>query len=139
MKIDWKIEYLQKFPNVSSYMYGSVDRMKQNIRTNKKVFVSVNRRTKTTVNIELFYDEDSFSVAHIPAGAERFKFVEATDYSFFSGRSETRHYFRISKKQGLSELKKYLELVLNELCLDLDNIQVEMRIIGIDELKNITA
>jgi hypothetical protein len=45
------------------------------------------------------------------------------------------HYFRISKKQNLSELKEYLELVIAELNLSVDTLNVDMNIIGVEELK----
>ena len=137
MKINWNIKHSPKPPCVvSCYMHGSVARMKQNIEKAGRVNISVNKRTKTTLDIHLWFDEDSFAVAHIPAGAERFKFVEASQYSFFDDASETRCYFRISKKQNLPELKEYLELVLKELNLSLETLVVDMNIIGIDELKS---
>lgn len=136
MDYNWNIKYSPKPPCVvSHYLYGDVNRMKRNIEENGKVFISVNRRTKTTLAINLFYGDDSFGVAHIPAGAEKFKFVETSDYSFFSASSSTHQHFRISKKQGLSELKEYLELVMDELKLSVDTLNVDMNIIGIDELK----
>lgn len=136
MEIIWNVKNSPKPPCVvSHYMYGDVNRMKRNIAVNGRAYFSVNRRTKTTLDICLFYGQDSFAVAHIPAGAEKFKFVEASQYSFFDSASSTRFYFRISKKQGLSELKEYLELVLAELNLSIDTLNVDMNIIGIDELK----
>lgn len=136
MEIIWNVKNSPKPPCVvSHYLYGDVNRMKRNIAENGQVYFSVNRRTKTTLDICLFYDQDSFAVAHIPAGAEKFKFVEASHYSFFDSASSTRSYFRISKKQGLPELKEYLELVLAELNLSIDTLNVDMNIIGIDELK----
>lgn len=136
MDYNWNIKHSPKPPCVvSHYMHGSISRMKQNIEKSGRVNISVNRRTKTTIDISLWFDEDSFAVAHIPTEAERFKFVEASQYSFFDSASETRYYFRISKKQNLPELKEYLELVLKELNLSLETLVVDMNIIGIDELK----
>ena len=136
MTITCNIKHSPKLPcMVSCYTHSSIERMKQNIEKNRKVNISVRRRTKTTIDISLWFDEDSFAVAHIPTGAERFKFVEASQYSFFDSASETRYYFRISKKQNLPELKEYLELVLKELNLSLETLVVDMNIIGIDELK----
>lgn len=136
MTITWNIKHSPKLPcMVSCYTHSNIERMKQNIEKNRKVNISVRRRTKTTIDISLWFDEDSFAVAHIPTGAERFKFVEASQYSVFDSASETRYYFRISKKQNLTELKEYLELVLKELNLSLETIVVDMNIIGIDELK----
>ena len=136
MTITWNIKHYPKPPcMVSCYTHSSIERMKQNIEKNRKVNISVRRHTKTTIDISLWFDEGSFAVAHIPTGAERFKFVEASQYSFFDSASETRYYFRISKKQNLPELKEYLELVLKELNLSLETLVVDMNIIGIDELK----
>ena len=136
MKYNWNIKHSPQPPCVvSCYMHGDVNRMKRNIEQNGTAHISVRKRTKTTVDIDLWYDEDRFAVAHIPTGAEKFKFVEASQYSFFDCASSTRHYFRISKKQNLQELKEYLELVLGELNLSVDTLNVEMNIIGVEELK----
>ena len=136
MDIIWNVKNSPKPPYmVSSYMHGDINRMKRNISEHRRAYVSVSRRTKTTLDIRLFYDEDSFAVAHIPKGAEKFKFVEASQYSFFDSCSSIRSYFRISKKQGLPELKEYIEFVLAELNLSIDTLNVDMNIIGIDELK----
>ena len=118
---------------VSHYAHADVLRMKQNIEQSKTVYISVKKRTKTTLDINLYHGKDDFAVAHIPAGAEKFKFVEAYFNGIFS--SSLNHYFRISKKQNLSELKEYLELVIAELNLSVDTLNVDMNIIGVEELK----
>ena len=136
MNITWNIKHSPQPPcMVSHYMHSDIKRMKRNIEESGRAYVSINRRTKTTLDIQLWYDDDSFAVAHIPTGAEKFKFVEASQYSFFDSASETRYYFRISKKQNLPELKEYLSLVLGELKLSLSTLTVDMNIIGIEELK----
>lgn len=135
MEIQFNIKHTPNPPcMVSHLMYGNVNRMKQNIERTGKANISVRRRTKTTLDINLWFDEDDFCVAHIPAGAEKFKFVETTEYNFFDSHAHTHHYFRISKKQNLPELKEYLELVLKELNLSVETIEVYMNIIGVEEL-----
>ncbi len=135
MEINWNIKHSPKPPcMVSHYLHGDVARMKQNIEKAGRANISVRKRTKTTLDINLWFDRDDFGVAHIPAGAEKFKFVETTDYSFFDSRAHTHQYFRISKKQGLSALKEYLELVLKELNLSIETLVVDMNIIGVEEL-----
>ena len=82
MNITWNINHLPQQQNcVTCYAHSDIKRMKGNIEQSGSVNVSVKRRTKTTLDINIRYDEDRFSVAHIPAGAERFKFVE----SYFDG------------------------------------------------------
>lgn len=136
MNINWNIKYSpQPTCVVSRYVFANIQRMRRNIEGSGKVNVSVSRRTKTTLDIHFWYDKDSFAIAHIPAGAEKFKFVEASQYSFFDSSNSTRYYFRISKRQGLPELKEYISFVLGELNLSLDTLAVDMNIIGIKELK----
>ena len=134
MDYNWNIKHSPKPPcMVSHYAHADVLRMKQNIEQSKTVYISVRKRTKTTLDINLYHGKDDFTVAHIPAGAEKFKFVEAYFDGIFS--SSLNHYFRISKKQNLSELKEYLELVIAELNLSVDTLNVDMNIIGVEELK----
>ena len=134
MNYNWNIKYSPCPPCiVSHYAHANINNMKRNIEESKTVYVSVRKRTKTTLDINLYHGKDDFAVAHIPAGAEKFKFVEAYFNGIFS--SSLNYYFRISKKQGLSELKEYLELVIAELNLSVDTLNVEMNIIGIEELK----
>ena len=136
MEIKFNVKHSPKPPcSVSCYTHGDMRGMKWNIEKSGKVNVTVSSRTKTSINIEVWFDEDSFAVAHVPSGAERFKFVEAANHSVFSNNDELRYYFRIGKKQGLAELKEYLSLVLCELDFSLDTLVVDMNIIGIDELK----
>lgn len=137
MNINWNIKYSpQPTRMVSHYMFSNLNRMKQNIEKAGRVNISVTKRTKTTVEICMWFDEDSFTVAHIPNGAEKFKFVEASQYSFFDSANSVRYYFRISKKQNLPELKEYLELVLQQLNLSLLTLVVDMNIIGVENLKS---
>ena len=119
---------------VSHYAHADVLRMKQNIEQSKTVYISVRKRTKTTLDINLYHGKDDFAVAHIPAGAEKFKFVEAYFNGIFS--SSLNHYFRISKKQNMAALKYYLKQVLDELHLNIDTLTVNLRIIGVDALKD---
>ena len=84
----------------------------------------------------MWFDEDSFTIAYILKGAEKFKFVEASQYSFFDSSNSVRYYFRISKKQNLPELKEYLELVLCDMKLSNETIVVDMNIIGVENLKS---
>ena len=136
MKINWNIEHLEKLPySVLSYIYSDINRMRHNIKKNKKCFIHVCLHTKMSLDITMRYDEDAFCVAYIPAGAEKFKFVENTQYSFFDNGRHTSHYFRFSKKQNLKHLKEYLELVIAEMKLDVDELEVCMTIRGIEGLK----
>ena len=133
MNYIWSIKHSPKPPcMVSYYAHGNIFRMKRNIEESKTVHVSVRRRTKTTLDINLHLGEDDFSVAHIPDGAEKFKFAEA----YFDGVFDSRlnYYFRISKKQNLPELKEYLELVIAEFKLSIDTLNVDMNIIDVEEL-----
>ena len=46
------------------------------------------------------------------------------------------YYFRISKKQNMAALKYYLKQVLDELHLNIDTLTVNLKIIGVDALKD---
>lgn len=133
MKINWNIKQMPKPACVvSCYRHGDKQRMKKNIEANGSVNISVRQRTKTSLEISMWYDDDSFTVAHVPVGAEHLKFVE----SYFDGvfSSGMRYSFRISKKQGMNELKEYLGLVLGEMNFSLDVLNVNMNIIGVEAL-----
>ena len=80
----------------------------------------------------MWYDDDTFTVAHIPVGGEKFKYVE----QYFDGvfDSGMRYYFRISKKQGMTELKEYLTMVLTDMNLSVDSLNVNLSIVGVDAL-----
>ena len=137
MNINWNIKYSpQPHCVVSHYMFSNINRMRQNIEKTGRVNISVTQRTKTTVEIHMWFDEDSFTIAYILKGAEKFKFVEASQYSFFDSSNSVRYYFRISKKQNLPELKEYLELVLCDMKLSNETIVVDMNIIGVENLKS---
>ena len=137
MNVVWNIKYSPQPPCVvSHYMHGDIRRMKQNIENAGKAHISVTQRTKTTVNIHVWFDNDCFTIAYIPKGAEKLKFVEASQYSFFDCESSTRQYFRVSKKQNLPELKEYLGLVLRDMKLSIETIVVDMNIIGVESLKS---
>lgn len=133
MRIFWNIKHRPKPAcTVSCYKHSDVKRMKQNIEKQHTVNITVSYRTKTSVSISLWYDDDTFTVAHIPVGGEKFKYVE----QYFDGvfDSGMRYYFRISKKQGMTELKEYLTMVLTDMNLSVDSLNVNLSIVGVDAL-----
>ena len=46
----------------------------------------------------------------------------------------TRHYFKLSKTQGLPELKEYLSLILNELVPGIESLSVDMTLYKLPEI-----
>lgn len=135
MKLNWNIEFIPALPLCSHIMNSKLERMRRNIEQSGRVNISVLRRTKTTLDIRMSYLDDSFAVAYIPKGGEHLKYVEATSYSFFDSASSTRYYLRVSKRQNIDALKEYLSLVLAEMELNVDVLQVDLKIFGIEELK----
>jgi len=140
MKINYQVEHFKPSDfYCESYSSGAnVNRMRQDIRSCGVAVVLVGKRTKTTLNLTLYsnegHHEDSFGIAHIPSGAEKFKFVHTEQYNYLWGKTDIRDHFRLTKKQGLSELKEYLSLVLAELNLNMDELTVKIRIKDIPEL-----
>lgn len=136
MEIKWNITHRPTMGTVVySYMSGKVGALIDSINQTGVANITVEAHTKTSLNIEVWHEEVRFCVAHIPAGAERFKFVETSSYCYFDSRTHTRHYFRISKKQNMEALKHYLALVLGELGLKCDTLTVNLDIIGVDALQ----
>ena len=56
MNYNWNIKHSPKPPcMVSHYAHADVLRMKQNIEQSKTVYISVGKRTKTTLDINLYH------------------------------------------------------------------------------------
>ena len=137
MNINWTITHI-KDKTVSYCMFSDVKRLVASIRSCGKVIFSVAKRTKTSLFIQVFSGEtacaDSFAVAHIPKGAEDLKYVKASSYNPFSGERSERSYLRLSPKQGMPELKRYLSAVLEQMGLGVENLDVEVSISNVHEL-----
>ena len=135
MNITWNIEKHDKLPMCSSSsMYPNMGAMKCDIEETGRMFISVEKRTKTTLDITLSSDKvGAFGVAHIPTGAEHLKYHHVSSDNYFHGHQEL-DYFKLTKKQGLEELKFYLERVIDGLKLNVEDLTVIMNIWKVDEL-----
>lgn len=135
MNIIWNIKKHDKLPMCSSSsMYPNMDAMKRNIEETGRIYVSVEKRTKTTLDITLSSEKvGAFGVAHIPAGAEHLKYHHVSSDNYFHGHQEL-DYFKLTKKQGLEELKFYLERVIDGLKLKVEDLTVNMNIWAVEEL-----
>ena len=137
MNINWTIKQ-EKGKTVAYCMFSDVKRLVASIRSCGKAVFSVSKRTKSSLFIQVFSGEtacaDSFTVAHVPKGAEDLKYVKATSYSPFTGEHSERCYLRLSQKQGLPEVKRYLTAVLDQLGLGLETLDVELVLHDVPEL-----
>ncbi|MBP3212636.1 MAG: hypothetical protein J6M41_08760 [Prevotella sp.] len=146
MEIKWNIERMPK-PQMSVFVSDSRwnrQRMVENIRRDCTVDVTVSERTKTSLNVSVSHENDNapgepgydtFYVAHVPPACSDMAFVEKYFDNPF-GPGHYCYYFRISKKQNMAALKYYLKQVLDELHLNIDTITVNLKIIGVDALKD---
>jgi hypothetical protein len=118
--------------------------MVENIKRDCTVDVAVSERTKTSLDVSVSHDNDpasgepaydKFYVSQVPPGCSEMSFVEKYFDNPF-GPGHYCYYFRISKKQNMAALKYYLKQVLDELHLNIDTLTVNLRIIGVDALKD---
>lgn len=146
MEIKWNIERMPK-PKMAVFVGDSRwrrQRMVENIKRDCTVDVAVSERTKTSLNVSVSHVNDpdpgepgydKFYVSHVPPACSEMNFVEKYfDNPFGPGRYS--YYFRISKKQNMAALKYYLKQVLDDLHLNIDTLTVNLRIIGVDALKD---
>lgn len=146
MEITWNIERMPK-PKMAVFVGDSRwrrQRMVENIKRDGTVDVAVSERTKTSLDVSVSHDNDpasgepaydKFYVSQIPPGCSEMSFVEKYFDNPF-GPGHYCYYFRISKKQNMAALKYYLKQVLDELHLNIDTLTVNLKIIGVDALKD---
>ena len=137
MKIQWNIRRYDGL-SISSYAFASVKKLVEDIRETGKADILVRHNTKTSLSITISSTKDagqSFHIGYIPAGAEKYKFHAATTTGIFDNVPRTRHYFKLTRTQGLPELKEYLSFVLDELVPGVESLTVNMTLYKIPELK----
>lgn len=137
MNITWKITHAGG-PFASVILFSNLRRLRESIRSTGKAVFSVSRHSRTSLSIEIGSSDpschDVFAVAHIPKGADGLSFVKQCTTSFFDGERHERHYLRLSMKQGLPELKRYLAAVLAEVVPGMEDVEAELVIHDIPEL-----
>lgn len=136
MNIQWNIRKADGL-NICSYAFASVKKLVEDIRKTGKADIVVMHQTKTSLSVTISSTEDagqSFRIGYIPTGAEKYKFHAATTTSIFDNISRTRHYFKLTRTQGLPELKRYLSLVLDELVPGMESLTVNMTLYKIPEI-----
>lgn len=138
MNIDWNIIHTGGL-TISAYVFASVQNFVKGIRETGTADFVVRHNTKTTLDIEISYPggRDNFRVGYIPPGAEKFKFQKSTSRSIFDGTSRSRYHFKLTKAQGLPELKEYLTLVLKSLVSDMEDLKVNLYLYEMPEFNNI--
>lgn len=137
MNVDWNIIHTGGL-TISAYVFASVKNLVKGIRETGTADFVVRHHSKTTLDIEISYPggEDNFKVAHIPPGAEKFKFQKRTIRSIFDGSSHILHHFKLTKTQGFPELKEYLSVVLDNLALDMEELKVNLFLYQMPEFEN---
>lgn len=136
MDIQWNIQRAQGL-SISSYAFASVKKLVEDIRETGKADILVKHNTKTSLSITISSTKDagqSFHIGYIPAGAEKFKFHTTTTTGIFDNVPHTRHYFKLSKTQGLPELKEYLALVLQAFVPEATELTANLTLYKLPEL-----
>ena len=140
MNLTWNINKANGLC-ISSYAFASVAQLKLDIKQTGVVNFFIRHQTKTSLNIEISCPKDggrhNFCVGYVPKGAEKFKFHTQTTYGIFDGKPSVRNYFKLTKTQGLDELKEYLTLVLKELLPDVDGLTVNVTLYELPEADNL--
>lgn len=138
MNINWNVTHA-KDNSISYCMFSNLGHLTESIRACGKVIFSVRKHTKTTLFIEIFSGDrscpDLFAVCHVPKGAEDLKYHKASSYNPFDGVTRERHYLKVSAKQRLPELKRYLEAILEEILPGMESLETEIVIHGVPELE----
>ena len=103
--------------SVSSTTYPNLARLKSCIMEQREAQFVVTLKTRTSLGVELTCPrcEDAFLIGYIPQGAEKYSFLQRTERAIFDAKPVRRHYFRLTKSQGLREFLSFLTLVLEEL------------------------
>lgn len=137
MNINWNVKSTGGL-TICSYAFSDVRRLVNDIRESGTVDFVVRHDTKTSLDIELSCPKDDsrdcFAVAHIPPGAEKFKFHERRISNIFDGKVHVRKLFKLTKTQGLEELKEYLSLILQQLIPDQQDLSVNLFLYKVPEL-----
>ena len=138
MTIDWNIDKTSNLV-ISSYAFAKAANLAADIRATGTVDFLARHYSKTAVDVEISCQRgdgsNNFTVAHIPKGAEKFSFLGTTSRNIFDGNVTARHYFRLTKKQGLEELKEYLRLVLEQMLPDVEHLEATLTLYKVPELE----
>ena len=135
MEINWNTAKAKGLI-ISSYSYANIETLKEGIRETRSVQFVIFPCTKTSVNIEISCPKKdgrhNFYIAHIPARAEKFKFLEKTTCGIFDNKPRTRYHFKLNKKQGIPELKEYLAIILKEYVPDVESVDADLLLYDIE-------
>lgn len=139
MNVNWNITKSNGL-TISHYAFANANKLREGIRETKTVQFVVFPCTKTSLNIEISCSQKNeghnFLVGYIPAGAEKFTFHKRTTCGIFDGVPHTRYHFKLTKKQGLPELKEYLSLVLKDYVPDVEKLDADILLYHIDIPEN---
>jgi len=144
MEIKWNIKRKSK-PEMKVIVADSRwrrQRMIDNIKRDGVADVTVSERTKTSLSVTVSHANttpgepayDEFTVSQVPSGCSDLSFVEKYFNNPF-GPGRYNYYLRVSKKQNMEALKRYLTQVLVDLRLNIDTLTVNLNIIGVDALR----
>lgn len=104
-----KIEYINEPPTTTTSIGPKFENAQ--VIADKSIIVDISAQGKSAVFISLrVTSKPNLSVGSnfIPSGSEKFLFREKTEMNFFSGSAVTRTFFKLTKKQGLSQLEEHL-------------------------------
>ena len=113
-------------PTVTSFtMFASPDY--KLLRETKKIRCSFHFISKTRISTSMQFGD---FCAKINSPVEGYKTFEHTEMNYFSGGTQTSHYFVISKKQNFETYKEYLKdivrIAMKRMNVELDELTVEL-------------
>lgn len=136
MDINWNVRRTGGLM-ISSYAFAEQAKLAAGIRETGTVSFLVRHATKTSLDIEVSCPaadgRHNFAVAYIPKGTEMYKFHTQATRNVFTCEVTQRHRFKLTKTQGLPELKHYLSLVIRDLVPDLGAVEAEIVLYNMPE------
>jgi len=109
-------------------LFGGVN--KELLKEKKVVRVSPSHQTKTRIGTNM---QIGGSRNGINFKVDGFKTFESSEYSYFTGETNIKHYFVKSKKQDIESYKEYVKEVVKMALIDyigveLDEVTIELEV-----------
>lgn len=91
----------------------------------RKLIVELYMVSMTRVGITLRSGNTAINANYVPSKSQGFKFDLKTDFNFFTGNYQIKHYFKLSRKQSLPQLQEHIKNIAVDyfnlaLCADFD-------------------
>ena len=84
----------------------------KNVLEQKKIIIEVSFNTKTSVSINVRLEQFCAGVNHKIADLKYHS--PKSEYNYFTGEREEKHFLKLLKKQGFEAIKQHCEAVVNQ-------------------------